>query len=282
MKTWQRRLILVVGGSAVLYLAACLFMWGTQVDQVFQPSPILQTNPARMGMSYQEVHVPVGENGLLDGFWVPATQANAPTFLYFHGNYRNIGNNLDHTQRLHQLGYNVLLVDYRGYGRSVGAKKPSEAQVYADAEATWQYLTKVRGISPKQVFIYGHSLGGGIAINLATHHPEAAGLITESTFTSMSDMGKLDYAFLPIDWLLNQRFESLQKVPSLKLPVLFIHGTWDPKIPVEMAKQLYAAAPQPKTLLLIEGGEHNNTGAIGWVEYQSSVTAFVQQNFKRM
>lgn len=95
-------------------------------------------------------------------------------------------------------------------------------------------------------------------------------------------MGKLDYGFLPIDWLLNQRFESLQKVPSLKLPVLFIHGTWDAKIPVDMAKQLYAAAPLPKTLLLIEGGEHNNTGSIGWVEYQSGVTGFVQQNFNRM
>lgn len=274
----KKRLTLLLSGVVLLYSFACLFMWATQIEQVFQPSPILQTNPARMGMAYQEVHVPVDNGGLLDGFWVPASLPNAPTMLYFHGNYRNISNNLDHTQRLHQLGFNVLLVDYRGFGRSVGAKQPSEALVYEDAEAAWHYLTKVRGVQPKRVFIYGHSLGGGIAINLATHHPEAAGLITESTFTSMSDMGKLDYAFLPIDWLLNQRFESLQKVASLKLPVLFIHGTWDKKIPVEMAKRLYAAAPPPKTLLLIDGGEHNNTGSIGWAEYQSGVTGFVKQH----
>ena len=274
----KKRWIWLLSGFVGLYLSACWFMWATQIEQIFQPSPTLQTNPARMGMAYQEVHVPVGKGGLLDGFWVPSTLDNAPTMLYFHGNYRNIGNNLDQTQRLHQLGYNVLLVDYRGFGRSVGAKQPSETQVYEDAEAAWHYLTKVRGMQPKRVFIYGHSLGGGIAINLATQHPEAAGLITESTFTSMSDMGKLDYGFLPIDWLLNQRFESLQKVATLKLPVLFIHGTWDKKIPVEMAKRLYAAAPPPKTLLLIEGGEHNNTGMIGWAEYQSAVTGFVHQH----
>lgn len=279
MKTWQRRFVFLFSGLGVFYLAACGYMWATQVDQVFEPSPILQTNPARMGMAYQPIRVPVG-NGALDGYWVAAADPNAPTILYFHGNYRNISNNLEHTQRLHQLGYHVMLVDYRGFGRSTGADKPSEAQVYEDAEAAWDYLIKVRGVKPNQAFIYGHSLGGGIAINLAIHHPEAAGLITDSTFTSMIEMGKLNYGFLPIDWILNQRFESVKKVPQLKLPVLFIHGTWDKKIPVEMAKQLYAAAPQPKTLLLIEGGEHNNVGSIGWVEYQSAVTTFVQQHFK--
>jgi fermentation-respiration switch protein FrsA (DUF1100 family) len=284
MKTWQRRFTPLLSGLGALYLVACVYMWAMQVDLVFEPTPTLQSTPARMGMRYDEIHVPVGsgrEQGLLDGFWVPATDIHAPTILYFHGNYRNIGNNLEHTLRLHQLGYNVLLVDYRGFGRSVGSGKPSETKVYEDAEAAWDYLIKVREVKPNQAFIYGHSLGGGIAINLAVHHPEAAGLITDSTFTSMLDMGKLNYGFLPIDWILNQRFESVNKVPHLKLPILFIHGTWDKKIPVEMAKQLYAAAPQPKSLLLIEGGEHNNAGSIGLVEYQNAVTAFVKQNFKR-
>jgi len=220
----------------------------------------------------------VGNRGdELDGWWIPATQNDAPTVVYFHGNYRNIGNNLEHSQRFHQLGYNVLLADYRGYGKSTGGE-PSEAKVYEDAEAVWQYLLHSRGIKPAQAVIYGHSLGGAIAINLAVHHPEAAGLITESTFTSMRAMGEKNYGFLPIGWLLNQRFESLQKVPELKIPVLFIHGSWDQKVPVDMAKQLYAAAPGAKKLLLIEGGEHNNSAAIGWVEYRDAVTDFVRQN----
>ena len=201
---------------------------------------------------------------------------NAPTILYLHGNYRNIGNNLEHTLRLHKLGFNVLLPDYRGFGKSSGGK-PNEAKVYEDAEAAWQYLLKQRGVQPGQAFIYGHSLGGAIAIDLAVHHAEAAGLITESTFTSMVEMGKLSYAYLPVDWILNQRFESLQKIAALKVPVLLIHGTWDKTVPVKMAQQLYATAQQPKTLILIEGGEHNNSAAVGWTEYRDAMTAFVKQ-----
>ena len=280
MNHWTRRLATGLGIVALLYASACAYMWATQMEQVFEPTSELQTTPARMDMSYEPLRIPVGsgkDQGELDGWWVPADKKGAPTVLYFHGNYRNIGNNLEHTLRLHNLGYNVLLADYRGYGKSSGGK-PSEAKVYEDAEAVWQYLLKVRGVNPRHAFIYGHSLGGAIAINLAVHHPEAAGLITESTFTSMQAMGEKDYGFLPIGLLLTQRFESLNKVPELKLPVLFIHGTWDQKIPDAMAKQLYAAAPQPKTLLLIAGGEHNNSAAIGWIEYREALTDFVSKN----
>lgn len=276
----MRRLAIAVGLLALLYASACGYMWATQMEQVFEPSPVLQTTPERMGMKYQELHIPVGsgaDGGELDAWWVPSGLSDAPTVLYFHGNYRNIANNLDHTQRLHQMGYNVLLADYRGYGKSSGGK-PSETKVYQDAEAAWQYLIRQLGAKPAKTFIYGHSLGGAIAINLAVHHPEAAGLITESTFTSMQAMGEKDYGYLPIGYLLTQRFESLKKVPQLKLPVLFIHGTWDKKVPVEMAEQLYAAAPQPKKLVLIEGGEHNNSGVIGWVQYRDAVTSFVSKN----
>lgn len=278
MNIWTRRLAIGAGVLALLYASACGYMWMTQMEQVFVPTAQWQTTPDRMGMKYDALRIPVGaEQGELDAWWVPSGMNDAPAVVYFHGNYRNIGNNLEHTQRLHQLGYNVLLADYRGYGKSTGGK-PSEKKVYEDAEAVWQYLIKRRDVKPGKTFIYGHSLGGAIAINLAVHHPEAAGLITESTFTSMRAMGEKDYGFLPIGYLLNQRFESLQKIPELKIPLLIIHGTWDKKVPVGMGRQLYAAAHTPKQLLLIEGGEHNNSGAVGWVEYRDAVTAFVRQN----
>lgn len=270
----------IAAGVILLYLAACGYMWATQRQQVFEPTPDWQSTPARMGMPYESVRIPVGngaEQGELDAWWVPG-QPDAPTVLYFHGNYRNIGNNLDQTLHLHQLGYNVLLADYRGYGKSSGGR-PSESKVYEDAEAVWQYALRHRAAKSGQTFIYGHSLGGAIAIDLASHHPEAAGLITESTFTSMVAMGEKNYGFLPIGLLLDQRFESVKKVPSLKLPVLFIHGSWDKKVPAEMAQQLYAAAPhQPKQLLLIEGGEHNNSETVGWLEWRAAVSAFTQRN----
>ncbi|HET7831588.1 MAG TPA: alpha/beta hydrolase [Gallionella sp.] len=280
VKSWTRHAAVTVGVLLLLYLSGCGYMWATQREHVFEPSPVLQTTPARLGMKFEELRIPVGsgaDSGELYGWWVPAESSAAPTVLYFHGNYRNIGYNLEHTMRLHDLGYNVLLPDYRGYGKSSGGK-PSEAKVYEDAEAAWQYLLKVRGVKPRQAFIYGHSLGGAIAIDLAVHHPEAAGLVAESTFTSMQAMGELEYGYLPVGSLINQRFESLQKIGQLKIPLLLIHGTWDKKIPVNMAQQLFAAAPQPKTLALIDGGEHSNSSTVGLVEYRQAVSAFISQH----
>jgi fermentation-respiration switch protein FrsA (DUF1100 family) len=279
VNNWMRRIAASVGVVAMVYVSGCGYMWATQREHVFEPEPVFQTTPDRLGMKFEELRIPVGsgaDQGELYGWWMPAENSVAPTVLYLHGNYRNIGYNVDHTQRLHNLGYNVLLADYRGYGKSTGGK-PDEAKVYEDAEAAWQYLLKVRGVKPQQAFIYGHSLGGAIAIDLAVHHPEAAGLITESTFTSMQAMGELEYGYLPVGMLINQRFESLQKISKLKIPVLLIHGTWDKKVPVEMAQQLYAAAPQPKTISLIEGGEHSNSATVGWIEYRDAVSAFVKQ-----
>lgn len=261
-----------------LYGAVCGYMWVYQTELVFEPEAALQTTPDRLGMQFDELRIPVGsgsERGELYGWWIPSVQTDTLTMLYFHGNNRNIANHLEHTLHLHRLGYNVLLVDYRGYGKS-GGGRPSEAKVYEDAEAAWQYLFRQRGVKPQQVFIYGHSLGGAVAVDLALRHPEAAGVITESTFTSMQAMGELEYGYLPVGWLLNQRFDSLQKLPGLKIPLLLIHGSWDKKVPVDMARQLYAAAPQPKTLILIEGGEHSDSSTIGWVEYRTAVSAFVK------
>lgn len=261
------------------YLGACGYLWATQRQAIFEPAREFQTTPARMGLSYEEVHIPVGQ-GEIAGWWIAAENAAAPTVLYLHGNYRNRGYNLDHAARLHGMGCNVLVIDYRGYGDS-SAVGPTEQGVYADAEAAWQYLLKTRGVPAGRAFLFGHSLGGAIAIDLAVRHPEAAGLITEGTFTSMQAMAERDYGFLPVGLLLNQRFDSIAKISRLKMPLLLIHGTWDPRIPVAMADALYAAAPQPKQLLKIAGGEHNNSGVVGKVEYRAAVSAFIRQHSRQ-
>jgi uncharacterized protein len=276
----KRRLGFAFVFLCALYLAVCAYFWAFQREQMFKPEAQMQTNPARVGMQYETVKIPTGQGndrGELNAWWIPAADAAAPTLLYFHGNARNMAYNVEHALRLHNMGYQLLLLDYRGYGASTGGA-PAEAQLYEDAEAAWQYLIQQRRQDPHQIYLYGHSLGGALAINLTTHHPEAAGLIVESTFTSMQAMGERDFGFLPIRLLLNQHFDSLQKIAKIQIPSLFIHGTWDKKIPYQMSQQLFEQAPQPKTLKLIEGGEHGNNSGIALLEYREAVMQFTQPN----
>jgi uncharacterized protein len=277
---WSRRirwtLILLVLG----YLMLCTYMWATQKHYIFKPRPLLQTTPDRLGLKFEEVHIASGSGidaGDLFGWWLPADIEDAPTMLYLHGNDKNISsaNDLERVARLRSMGFNLLMVDYRGYGKSSGGS-PNEAKMYEDADAAWKYLIKQRGSDPKRTFIFGHSLGGAIAIDLAAHHPEAAGLIAESSFTSMTEMGRREFPFLPTDLLLNQRFDSIGKIRSLKMPVLLIHGSWDKLVPYQMSQRLFESALQPKFIKLIDGGEHGNTAIIAPLEYRAAIGGFTQ------
>ncbi len=278
---WSRRIRWALMAAVLAYLASCAFMWEKQREYIFEPQSQMQTSPDRLGLKFEEVHIPSGsgtERGDLYAWWIPAEHPAAPAILYLHGNDKNIGGDYDmeHAARLHDMGYNLLMVDYRGYGKSTGGE-PSEAKTYEDAEAGWDYLLKQRAADPKNAFIYGHSLGGAIAIDLAVRHPEAAGIIAESTFTTMTDMGELEYEYIPVDLLLNQRFDSLGKVGRLKVPLLLIHGTWDARVPHQMSQRLYASAPQPKFLKLIEGGEHDDSCIVAPLEYRVAVSEFVRR-----
>jgi fermentation-respiration switch protein FrsA (DUF1100 family) len=265
------------------YLAVCAYFWFIQRGEMYEPSPVLQTSPDRLGMKYEQFTIPSGsraERGELYSWWIPAAQTGAPTLLYLHGNKSNIAHHIEHTQRLHDAGYNLLLADYRGYGKSTGGA-PDEAAMYEDAEAAWNYLLQNHRQDLKRTFIYGHSLGGAVGIELALHHPEAAGLIVEGAFTSMLVMAEAKYPWLPVDTLLNQRFDSLSKVGSLKVPVLFIHGTWDKRVPYQMSQQLYERAAMPKTIKLIDGGEHINSSSVGLLEYRAALNEFTQRHSLR-
>lgn len=273
---WFKRLALLLGAIVLSYIAVCTYFWATQKQHIFHPEAALQTTPARDGMAYEEVHIPLGNGAKLYGWWIPAGKPDAPTIYYLHGNFRNVSNDLIQARLLHEWGYNQLLIDYRGFGPSTGGP-PSEAKTYEDAEAGWDYLMKQRGVVPQHTFIYGHSLGGAIAVDLALRHPQAAGLILESTFTSMQAMGELDYGFLPVHLLLNQYFDSIAKIRNIRMPVLLFHGTWDKTIPYQMSRQLYDAAPQPKTLLLIKGGEHNNSCRVASVECRATIDTFIKR-----
>lgn len=283
LKKLLSRSLLSIGAIAIiLYTAACLYLFFQQTRFIFFPSSAIETTPKFFNLDYQEVWLPVktrsGGVERMHGWWIPASQANAQVLLYLHGNGINIGANVAHANRFHRLGFSVLLPDYRGYGRSEGSF-PTEASVYQDAAVAWDYLVQERKIQPRQIFLYGHSLGGAVAIDLAVKHPDAAGLIVESSFTSIRDLVDYQaiYRIFPINLILHQRFDSIRKVRSLALPVLFIHGTADLRVPAIMSQQLYEAAPEPKQLILIPDAGHNNTAETAGDKYFQLMQKFVQQ-----
>ncbi len=268
--------------AVIAYLSACLYLFLQQTHFIFIPSPVIQITPEFFNLGYQEVWLPVQAGNTtverIHSWWIPAAQPDAKVLLYLHGNAINIGANVTQAHQFHQLGFSVLLIDYRGYGRSEGGF-PTEARVYQDAAAAWDYLVKERQLQPRQIFLYGHSLGGAIAIDLALQHPDAAGLIVESSFTSMREVVEEQGRFwmFPINLILNQRFDSISKVRSLQMPALFIHGTADWKVPAQMSQQLYNAAPEPKQLVLVPGAGHNDVAEVAGSQYLQAVQHFVQQ-----
>jgi len=282
MKKFRKRVrIFIIAGInlLVLYVLACTYLWARQSHFIFMPLREIKKTPAIYQLPYEDIYVsidsPNGQKERIHGWWIPAQIQSDKTLLYLHGSALNIGANVDHARRFHNLGFSVFLVSYRGYGLSEG-QFPSEAQMYADAEVAWNYLVKQKRIDPDRIFIYGHSIGGAVAVDLAVRHPEAAGLIVEATFTSIFDMARLKYRYhlLPMKLIVEQKFDSQEKVGHLKIPVLFIHGTKDALVPPEMSRCLYEKASSPKQLKFIKGGGHNDSAAVGGEDYLRSIRQF--------
>ena len=283
IKFLWRSLLYNTAFAATMYIVAGLFLYFQQTRFIFFPRASIDTTPAAFNLQYQEVWLPVktatNKVEKIHGWWIPASSPSNRVLLYLHGNGINIGANVAHASRFQRMGFSVLLPDYRGYGLSQG-NFPTESQVYQDAQVAWEYLVKQRKIPPQQIFIYGHSLGGAVAIDLAVKHPDAAGLIVESSFTSVADMVNHQqiYRIFPVSLLLHQRFNSIDKVGALAVPVLFIHGTADWQVPAGMSQQLYASAPQPKQIFLVPEAGHNNTAEVAGNQYFQVVKQFVKKS----
>jgi len=267
--------------ATLAYGITCLGLYQYQRKLIFRPLPQVLRTPAEVGITYEDVWIPVSTEGTgtLHGWWLP-NPGSERVMLFFHGNYGNVSYNLERIRYHHSLGFSVLAIDYRGYGHSIGTddngQVPTEQTTYADAEAAWNFLTRERQVAPECITVCGHSLGGAIAINLATHHPNIGRLIIKSSFTTMEDAiyAKKLYRIFPIKQLLTEPFNSLKKVKRLKVPVLFVHGDQDPDVPPDMSEALYQAAPEPKQLWLAPGADHNNISQLTGDAYAQVVEAF--------
>ena len=260
-------LLLAGGAVALTYAGICLTLYSYQKKLIYRPLPDIIKTPADTGLAYENVWIPLSQNNTADAasqsieklhaWWVPSPGSRR-VMLFCHGNYGNISYNTERIRFHHSQGCSVLAFDYRGYGQSSGPS-PNEKNTFADTEAAWQYLITQRRIKPEHITVCGHSIGGAIAIELGSKHPEIDRLIVESSFTRMRDavIAKNIYRAFPIEQLLTEPFDSLSKVKNLTMPVLYVHGDQDFDVPTNFSKQLYAATPNPKQLFIALGADHN-------------------------
>ncbi|MCU0541901.1 MAG: lysophospholipase [Oscillatoriaceae cyanobacterium Prado104] len=283
---------------AIAYISCCLFLFFRQRYLIFRPSYKISElpNSPDFKMPYREVQIPVANTGeYLHAWWVEALTdreqfhpiQNEPakviksrmTILYLcgAGGNKSYYNNLARVQALRQLGFSVLVIDYRGFGASQG-QFPREAQFYQDSQAAWDYLVKVRQIPAREIVIYGESLGGAIALDLAVKNSAAKAVIVQSSFTKMAEVVTQQnwMRLFPIEVILTEKFDSLKKVRSLQIPVLFIHGTADDIVPAYMSDQLYKAAPEPKQIFLIPGARHYAIYQPGNNSYLQAIEKFMK------
>ncbi|HEY9286275.1 MAG TPA: alpha/beta hydrolase, partial [Pyrinomonadaceae bacterium] len=212
----------------------------------------------------------VGRGGAL------APVATDRAVLFLHGNAGNVSHRHEIIESFAALPSNVLALDYRGYGRSDGS--PSEEGLYRDARAAWDYLTKTRGFPANRVVIYGESLGGAVAVDLAARVRPCA-LVVQSSFTSIADMAAEVMPFVP-RFLVRTKMNSLEKIARVRAPVLVVHSPADDVVPYKLGRKLYDAAPEPKRFHEIKNAPHNLTHEIGGAAYVAALRDFVDSACK--
>ena len=274
----RRRLIYLL---VALVLACAGFVYGLrrlELAMTFRPSRMAATQVTPAGA--ENVWFNSADGTRLNGwFFATHTKPELATVIFFHGNGGNIANVGWLAQRFADHGFNVLIFDYRGYGVSDGAAA-KESELYADGDAAVDFVTKQKGIRPEQIVLYGHSLGTAIVSDVASRRTVGA-VVLESGFSSASSVASTALPWLPtfLHFLGKNRFESARKLKSVKAPILIAHGDPDLTIPTSEAQLLYAAANEPKTLLIVPGAGHVVFGTAG-EQYLVQVERFMRDSIK--
>ncbi len=271
----KRTSLLISLALAVAVTAGCATLDAKQREWIFQPSD-RSWGGAQSTADMQDVWIDFQSQSSskaerLHGLWMPRERADAPVLLYLHGARWNVSGSSSRIRRMQELGFSVLAIDYRGFGQS-SAGLPSEVTAGEDARAAWDWLAQQQPGKPR--YIFGHSLGGAIAIDLARQVSDEQGTIVEGTFTSIADVvSTFKWGWLPVSGLITQRFESVRKVSEIGSPLLVVHGSEDSLIRPTLGRQLYEAAQEPKQFVLVEGGSHHNTNSVGQPAYRQAMVS---------
>lgn len=241
--------------AAVLLVAVLLWIGLRAFERslVFVPSRAMLAHPGTVGLAFETLTLTSGDGVRLRAWWIPGPSADSPVMLCLHGNGGNLSHRTDKMRAFHDAGAAQLWLDWRGYGESGGS--PDEPGLYRDALAGWAWLNAVKAVPPARLVLYGESLGNGPAIELATR-VAAAGLIVDSGFTSLADMGRLVLPWFPAK-LARLRFDNLSRLPRVTIPTLFLHSPQDDIIPYAMALRNLGASGAAKKRLVDMKGSHN-------------------------
>jgi hypothetical protein len=258
VKFVRRALLGVVAVVALCYLGAVAYLRVNETALVYHPKELgggkVQPLPDSVHLAATPLTLTSADGARIAGLVIPAADTSAQWLLYLHGNAGNVTSSIlpSFYSRWHALGLNIVAIDYRGYGDS-DPRAPTETGVYADARAAYDWLRTARQVPPSRIIIYGHSLGSGPAIELAST-VEASGLIVEGAFTSVPDRGAEIYPWLPVRWLATQRFANIDKIGRVAMPKLLLHASDDVIVPYPHGQRLFAAAKAPKQWVELKGG----------------------------
>ena len=270
MPTFIRMLSSLVFVVAVFCIGVLSLLYVFQEKMIFFPGKRIVETPGTIGLHYEDVYLVMDDEKKVHGWYIPHPDAKA-TLLFFHGNAGNISHRLDSISIFHDLGLSVFIIDYRGYGRRDG--RPSEQGTYMDALAAWNYLVDERRLRPDEIIVFGRSLGGGVAAALSARITPAA-VILESTFTSVKELGKHYYPYLPVSWIARIRYPVDEHIKSFDCPVLIIHSHQDDVVPFRHGQRLFATAREPKMFLPISG-DHNTGFLLSGDAYVEGMKRFL-------
>lgn len=265
---WIAALLGGIGGIGALGYLRGRYQHGTLYLPDRYPNGVWE--PDAHGLVTEDLCFRTADGVDLHGWWIAHPKARG-TILYCHGSSGSIAHRVGVFRQLGKLRVNVLAFDYRGYGRSAGV--PSERGLYSDVRAAYDHLVGPLGRAAGEVLLFGHSLGGAVAIEAARDRP-AAGLVVQSSFTDIRDMARALHPQLPLHWIARNEFRSIGKVAELTLPKLFIHGSEDGTVPLVVGRRLYEAAAEPKELYVVERAGHNDVHLHGGAAYVRRLKRF--------
>jgi len=268
----MKTLLIVAISIVAIYAGLTVLVYFFQRLMVYHPDKELSATPAALNLEYEDVTIPTQDGQKLGGWFIPHRSPRA-VVLYFHGNAGNISERVELLRILHELDLAVLIIDYRGYGRSTG--RPTETGTYRDAEAAWQYLMETRGISPEEIVIYGCSLGGAIAIWLAAQHRPGA-LVVGSTFLNIRQIARDLFPIFPVTLLSRIQYNNKKRIRQVECPLLVMHSVEDNLIPFEHGRQLFQTANQPKEFLELRG-DHGETVLVSEQRFAEAMDAFLNK-----